>query len=480
MIDLAPAYLDIVRKILRDIVSIAKVWAFGSRVTGTAKEFSDLDLAIDMGNPIPVTVLCTLKDAFSESDLPVKVDIVDWHAISEEFREVINTLKLSVNLDFNRIVFDKETWQNRKWGDLVTLEYGKRLIDYRESDGEYVVFGTNGPIGRTMNALSNSPTIIIGRKGAYRGVYYSEQPCSVIDTAFYVVPKVEIDMKWAYYALLCQDINGLDSGSAIPSTSRGSFYNLDAFVPLLETQKEIAHILGTLDDKIELNRRMNKTLEEIAQALFKHWFIDFEFPNAEGKPYKSSGGEMIDSELGLIPKGWRVGKVSDEFDITMGQSPPGDTYNQIGDGLPFYQGNADFSFRFPQNRVYCTMPKRLSQAGDTLMSVRAPVGDVNMSIEKSIIGMGVASIQHKHRKSSYTYYFVKAKAQLLRSYDDSGTVFGCITKSNIGSIDHVIPNIDIIDKYNAYTTSTDSLIHSLHIQTDRLNQSKKIYTLEML
>ncbi|GAB1366636.1 restriction endonuclease subunit S [Candidatus Cloacimonadaceae bacterium] len=102
---------------------------------------------------------------------------------------------------------------------------------------------------------------------------------------------------------------------------RGSdLSNLMVPYPSLETQKEIAHILGTLDDKIELNRKMNKTLEEIAQALFKHWFIDFEFPNEEGKPYKSSGGEMIDSELGLIPKGWRVSTIGDMCSFEYGKS----------------------------------------------------------------------------------------------------------------------------------------------------------------
>lgn len=104
---------------------------------------------------------------------------------------------------------------------------------------------------------------------------------------------------------------GSCTGSTFPNVSQELLYNLEITVPPLETQKEIAHIIGTLDDKIELNRRMNKTLEEIAQALYMHWFIDFEFPNLEGKPYKSSGGEMIDSELGLIPQGWRVGKLRD-------------------------------------------------------------------------------------------------------------------------------------------------------------------------
>ena len=117
--------------------------------------------------------------------------------------------------------------------------------------------------------------MIVGRKGAYRGVHYSHEPFFAIDTAFYLKPKTEIDAKWAYYQLLTQDINGMDSGSAIPSTSRDDFYALPVTIPPLPEQRAIAHILGTLDDKIELNRRMNQTLEAMAQAIFQDWFVDF-------------------------------------------------------------------------------------------------------------------------------------------------------------------------------------------------------------
>jgi type I restriction enzyme S subunit len=209
-------------------------------------------------------------------------------------------------------------WTETTWGNLATLEYGKSLHDYQEADGPYRVYGTNGPIGRHNEPLCTFPSVIIGRKGAYRGVHFSPKPFFVIDTAFYLKPKAEFDIRWAYYELLTHDINGMDSGSAIPSTSRESFYSLPVKYPPLSEQRAIANILGTLDDKIELNRRMNKTLEEIARAIFKSWFIDFEFPNSEGKPYKSSGGEMVDSELWEIPKGWKVSFLKQITDFVIG------------------------------------------------------------------------------------------------------------------------------------------------------------------
>ncbi len=184
-----------------------------------------------------------------------------------------------------------------KWGDLITLEYGKSLQEYRERKAKYRVFGTNGPIGWSDESLCSKPTVIVGRKGAYRGIHFSLEPCFVIDTAFYLKPKVDFDMRWAYYQLLTQDINGMDSGSAIPSTSRDDFYQLSVNVPPLDQQKKIAEILFDLDSKIELNNQMNKTLESIAQSLFKRWFVDFEFPG-----HKET--RFIDG----LPIGWRYGK----------------------------------------------------------------------------------------------------------------------------------------------------------------------------
>ena len=166
-------------------------------------------------------------------------------------------------------------WKEYKWGDLATLEYGKGLRDYLRIDGKYPVFGTNGKIGTTDSFLCPHPSIIIGRKGAYRGVHFSSTPFYVIDTAFYLKPKTNhLDMRFAYYHLLTVDINYMDSGSAIPSTSRDDFYDLDILLPSLTKQKSIASILSSLDDKLDLLHRQNKTLEALAETLFRQWFVE--------------------------------------------------------------------------------------------------------------------------------------------------------------------------------------------------------------
>ncbi|MGI8601852.1 MAG: restriction endonuclease subunit S [Verrucomicrobiales bacterium] len=167
-------------------------------------------------------------------------------------------------------------WRASTWGDEISLEYGKALRNYDKERGKFRVFGSNGPIGWTSQPLAPGPGVILGRKGAYRGIEFSREPFFVIDTAYYVVPKTEFDMRWLYYAIKYHKLGEIDDGSPIPSTTRSAVYVRDFDIPPLAEQKAIAAVLGALDDKIELNRRMNATLEAMARALFQSWFIDFD------------------------------------------------------------------------------------------------------------------------------------------------------------------------------------------------------------
>ena len=152
-------------------------------------------------------------------------------------------------------------WRASTWGDEITLEYGKALRGYDATSGRVRVFGSNGPIGWTTEPLAPGPGVVLGRKGAYRGVQYSPDPFYVIDTAYYVVPKTEMDMRWLYYAIQYYKLGEINDGSPIPSTTRSAVYVQDLAVPPLNEQRRIADILGTLDDKIALNRQMNETLQ---------------------------------------------------------------------------------------------------------------------------------------------------------------------------------------------------------------------------
>ena len=315
-------YRDQLEALLGKHVPGVEVWAYGSRVNGESHEGSDLDLVLRSPTLEPLDGgFYELREAIEQSTIPILIQAHDWASLPETFhREIVRDYVL-VQEPTKEKRRSGAGWREALWGELTTLEYGKSLRDYNSSDGRYRVYGTNGPIGWHSEPLCHKASVIIGRKGAYRGVHYSPDPFFVIDTAFYLQPKVELDTRWAYYQLLTVDINGMDSGSAIPSTSREDFYGVPVEVPPLPTQRAIAHVLGTLDDKIELNRRMNETLEAMARALFKSWFVDFEPVRAKmdgrwrrgeslpGLPAEHNDlfpDRLGNSELGEIPEGWAV------------------------------------------------------------------------------------------------------------------------------------------------------------------------------
>ena len=302
----------------------------------------------------------------------------------------------------------------------------------------------------------------------------------MIDTAFFLRPKSEMDVRWAYYELLTQNINEMDSGSAIPSTSRDEFYGLPVLVPPLPEQRAIAHILGTLDDKIELNRRMNETLEAMARALFKDWFVDFgpTRAKAEGRdPYLVPKiWDLFPDKLDEDgkPEGWEVRALAECFNLTMGQSPPGSSYNDHGIGLPFFQGRTDFGFRYPENRKFCTAPTRIAQPGDTLVSVRAPVGDINMAWMQCCIGRGVAALQHKAASSSFTYYSVWAIQEKIRVYEHTGTVFGAINRKQFEVLRTLEPRSEFIEAFDAYISPMDFRIRGNTLETRTLTELRDL------
>jgi type I restriction enzyme S subunit len=160
-----------------------------------------------------------------------------------------------------------EGWRVYQWGELVTLEYGKSLSGYENDESPYSVYGTNGRIGSYSEPLCSHPGIIIGRKGAYRGVHFCNSPFFVIDTAFYVEPKEPLELRWAYYELLRKDINSMDSGSAIPSTSREDFYGLPVLTPPFDIQQRFVELLMPFWVRQEENEKSSRTLAAIRDAL---------------------------------------------------------------------------------------------------------------------------------------------------------------------------------------------------------------------
>lgn len=226
-----------------------------------------------------------------------------------------------------------------------------------------------------------------------------------------------------------------------------SFLNL--YLPEYKEQVKIGDMLYSMEQKIQLNKRICAELEAMAKTLYNYWFTQFDFPDANGKPYRSSGGELVwnDQLKRKIPKGWSAGQLSDIANITMGQSPSGDTYNENGRGTIFYQGCTDFGTRFPVPRVYTSAPTRFAKAGDILMSVRAPVGTLNIAMEDCCIGRGLAALNSKFGSQLHLLYTLSGFKQLFDVMDGNGTTFGSITKDTLFEMKVVIPRRDQIKSF---------------------------------
>ena len=273
--------------------------------------------------------------------------------------------------------------------------------------------------------------------------------------------------------VICNDsfteyVKAVHTGTSIPHISKGQIENFEVVVPPFEDQQQIAAVLISLDDRITLLRETNATLEAIAQALFKSWFVDFDPVRAKMEGRTPEGMDEATaalfpdgfetSELGEVPRGWRYSTVGESFVLTMGQSPPGDTYNDSGEGLAFYQGRTDFGFRFPTQRVFCSAPTRYAEPGDTLVSVRAPVGDVNMALERCCIGRGVASVRHSSGFRGFVFYAMHGLRERFKTFDSEGTVFGSISKKDFQSLPVVVAPEDVLRAYDAVAAPIDQRI----------------------
>lgn len=229
---------------------------------------------------------------------------------------------------------------------------GKSLAPERYIEtGSFAVYGSNGVIARTNEALYAEPVVVIGRVGAYCGsVHRARESCWVTDNAIVAMPKYGTDARYLYYRLLSLNLRATAIGSAQPLITQGGLNGIRTAACPLATQKAIAHILGTLDDKIELNRQMNETLEAMARALFKSWFVDFDPVRAKAAGRQPAGMDAATaklfpdafemSELGEIPRGWRVSTIEDLTVVVTKGTTPTKSQGYATHGVRFVRVNA--------------------------------------------------------------------------------------------------------------------------------------------
>ncbi|WP_144892054.1 restriction endonuclease subunit S [Flavobacterium tiangeerense] len=302
------------------------------------------------------------------------------------------------------------------------------------------------PNGQAMPLYEQEDILIANIRPYLKKIWFANKSGGCSSDVLVLEAKSGYFPKYVYYNLFKDDFfDHVMKGSKGTKMPRGDKNQiLDFLIPDFEfsIQQKIAKVLSDLDAKIELNNKINAELEAMAKTLYDYWFVQFDFPDANGKPYKTSGGKMVwNAELKReIPEGWESGVLSDIANITMGQSPPGESYNEEGDGMIFYQGCTDFGNRYPTIRKFTTSPTRFAKQADILLSVRAPVGTLNISKEDCCIGRGLACMNSKNNAITYLFGVMVNLKQTFDRRNASGTTFGSITKDDLFSLPVIIPN----------------------------------------
>ena len=255
-------------------------------------------------------------------------------------------------------------------------------------------------------------------------------------------------------------------GATREALTKDTIGDFEIPLPPLPTQHKIAAILSAYDDLIANNTRRIAILEEMAQSLYREWFVHFRFPRYEKK-------RMVESTLGMIPEGWEVVKLGDMCSITMGQSPSSQFYNENRDGLPFHQGVTDFGNRFPVDRMYCTVANRVAEDGDILFSVRAPVGRINIANKKVVIGRGLSAIRSKTGCQRFVFQQLK---ELFQEEDTigNGAIFKSVTKEDVYGIKMLQPPDTIISLFEQHIQSMFENIEALTKKNTNLRQTRDL------
>ena len=351
-------------------------------------------------------------------------------------------------------------WKEYKLSDLMQIKYGK---DHKHlADGSYPLYGSGGIMRYVEKPLYEEESILIPRKGTLSNLFYLNEPFWSVDTMFYSQINKELALpKYLYYTLKTFDLASLNVGSAVPSLTTQVLNEVLVSVPDLPTQTAIAEILSSLDDKIELNNKINQELENLAQTLFKQWFIDFEFPNEKGEPYKSSGGEMVDSELGEIPKGWNVGSIYDVTDVIYGAPFKSKLFNQENKGLPLIRIRDLKTFQ-PQNWTEEVHPKGTKiYAGDLVVGMDAEFRPHFWLGQTAWLNQRLC---HFRPKKGFSKLFIRETIRPQLAFHENssvGTTVIHLGKGDIDTFKSLIPSKNVLLAFEELSNSLfDSIINN--------------------
>ena len=331
----------------------------------------------------------------------------------------------------NRIDFDS--------GSARIMNPAPYLQQYGVKDGDILFALTGDPISR------NNPNSWVGRVARYEKNYFAllnQRTCKAIQI------KDGLEPDYLYYFFCNRDnllkLAAKATGSASQANiSTKTIENTVIDAPNYEQQRRIVNLLNSLNAKISCNKRINDNLAKQAMSIYQQ-ILD---ANSLSKCH-----------------------LCDIATITMGQSPAGSSYNEDGIGTVFYQGRTDFGFRFPTRRLYTTEPKKMAAKNDILLSVRAPVGDINVANEPCCIGRGLSSLRSLHNTPSFLYYTMVSLRPQLDQFNGEGTVFGSVSQDSLNNLPIYIPPVDQITSFEATVAPLDAMIMNNNEEIMRLTE----------
>ena len=358
-------------------------------------------------------------------------------------------------------------WKEVTISDIANLKNGKK----RPSEsGVIPVFGGNG-IMDYVNSFNGEDTIVIGRVGAYCGcVYLSKGKCWVSDNAIAVKAKEDNDNEYLYYLLSSLNLNYHHIGGAQPLMTQDIIGRIEVIVPQTkDDQHRIASILSSLDRKIELNNKINADLEEMAQAIFKNWFVDFE-------PFKD--GKFVDSELGMIPEGWKVGRLDEIADVVGGSTPSKakpEYYTQKGIAWLTPKDLSNHPAVYTSRGViditeegYNSTSTKLMPKGTILFTSRAPIGYISIAQNDICTNQGFKSLVPKKAGTCFLYCFLKYVTPEIEN-KSTGSTFKEASGSLMKSLQVIMPEQKVFEDFETIVSPLFARIESLEKENSRLS-----------
>lgn len=309
--------------------------------------------------------------------------------------------------------------------------------------------------------ITNSGTI--GRMALVKDIPETRKTTFQKSVAIVRADTSQVVPNYLYYLLKSKvhDFINSSNGSAQKNLLLSTMRDFDiSFVDSFETQHRIATILSRYDSLIENYQKQIKLLEEAAQRLYKEWFIDLHFPGHENT-------NIIDG----VPEGWEKKKLHKIAEVVMGSSPKSEFYNNDKQGLPFHQGVGSYGTRFVDDNVYSTSITRLAEPNSILFSVRAPVGRLNITKNKIIIGRGLAAMNHKDGFQSFLFYMLKERF-FMDNIIGNGSIFASISKVELLDQEFIVPPMKTIKAFESLASKLDKKIQGVDTQLHLLTEAR--------